>query len=472
MIPNAMSKTISRTELSKSHSASTAARRGAVSNEDFESFLNPETSSPGDSKPISREETKPKDTPSHQAKRTSSPDHHQNVTVHTHTSKNPQNESSDKRNETSTEAVSDASQNDGGFDWSANQCGLNPEELAKAVEDALNNIATGDNNLTTNGNGKTPTGTNRMIRPQDMSVSDDPQSTPGDPKSREGVYDILSVEMITAGNPSDSSITGLMPGHTDISPLILSVNPEQKTQWSTDANSLKTADKIETVASDAQSISLGEVKTQTDGAGSFGQSKSDQNGGSLGTLESKIELPNSQHSKTDSKENSFVVAQENANTAVGRQVSTAAHQSQTVSGPQIIDQLAPHVKPAMTELRMVLRPDDLGTLNLKVSTQNGRIVASILASSESVKHALEQHLPQLHAALTQQGLKVSSVSVDTQTSQFSQSLMSDGNHAGGQNAMPGKPGFNVSRSESNVESVTTPVSRVSVSSNHSLNILA
>ncbi len=114
-----MSKPISRAEQSKSYSPAISARKGNSNEQSFESLLKPAESNSRDSKPVSREEQKPKPTTNHQSKTAVANSHPHTVTVHTHPAKESTNEPAEKKNETKPKAVGDAPTNDNGdgVDW-------------------------------------------------------------------------------------------------------------------------------------------------------------------------------------------------------------------------------------------------------------------------------------------------------------------------------------------------------------------
>ena len=65
----------------------------------------------------------------------------------------------------------------------------------------------------------------------------------------------------------------------------------------------------------------------------------------------------------------------------------------------------------MSEARISLAPEHLGQLNVKISVVNGQITASFIAETMAARELLENQLPQLRAALQQQGLHVDKLAV-------------------------------------------------------------
>ncbi len=90
-------------------------------------------------------------------------------------------------------------------------------------------------------------------------------------------------------------------------------------------------------------------------------------------------------------------------------------QRATVTPRQLIDQIVQTVELDVTgeygEVRLQLKPEHLGELQVKVATNNGVISATFIAESHTVKSLIEAGLSQLKEQLTQQGLHIQDVSV-------------------------------------------------------------
>lgn len=78
---------------------------------------------------------------------------------------------------------------------------------------------------------------------------------------------------------------------------------------------------------------------------------------------------------------------------------------------QVVEQLKVDIRPGATEIKMLLKPENLGEVALKVAMQNGIIVAEFIAQSERIKEILESNFNSLKEALQEQGLSVSELSV-------------------------------------------------------------
>ncbi|MCC0563449.1 flagellar hook-length control protein FliK [Brevibacillus borstelensis] len=66
------------------------------------------------------------------------------------------------------------------------------------------------------------------------------------------------------------------------------------------------------------------------------------------------------------------------------------------------------------EARLILYPQSLGQVDVKITSHNGMITAHFSAETTAGKELLDNQLPQLRAALTQQGLQVDRLEVNQQ----------------------------------------------------------
>lgn len=65
-----------------------------------------------------------------------------------------------------------------------------------------------------------------------------------------------------------------------------------------------------------------------------------------------------------------------------------------------------------TEVRILLKPDHLGELKIKLSTERGIMMAEFIVQNETVREVIASQLPQLHTALQEQGTKMADVMVN------------------------------------------------------------
>lgn len=73
---------------------------------------------------------------------------------------------------------------------------------------------------------------------------------------------------------------------------------------------------------------------------------------------------------------------------------------------RISDELKAHIEGKSSEVRVVMKPESMGQLSLRVAIEDGRLVAIMDVSKTAVKIALEAQLPQLREVLAAQGINV------------------------------------------------------------------
>src|SRR5581483_4428243 len=306
------------------------------------------------------------------------------------------------------------------------------------------------------------------------------QETSADKKINAASSDVLSIEVTTNGETSApvAQVTNAIEPNkvnataSKTSTPVLTSNADQnqiaavKPSSDTDAAKNQTSDQQNPSQSDLASVTA----AASNGSNGVRANQTDNHAATFGA-----QLDSSAKRNTDQKIDASGVHNltTNISSAASKDLAGPVQSKESVSATQVIDQLTANVKPTTTELKLVLNPENLGLLQLKISSANGHIAASITASSDAVRQALEHNLPQLHAALAEQGLKVSHVSVDTQTSQFSQfSFTSDGYGSANQGQPQQKSSsFTLRPDASSEQQIDAPVHAV-VSTSHSLNIIA
>ena len=79
---------------------------------------------------------------------------------------------------------------------------------------------------------------------------------------------------------------------------------------------------------------------------------------------------------------------------------------------QMMEQIKVSVTSETTSLEIVLTPEELGRVNLTVtSEQDGSLKASFVAENELTKEAIERNIIQFKETLQEQGLKVDTIEV-------------------------------------------------------------
>ena len=78
--------------------------------------------------------------------------------------------------------------------------------------------------------------------------------------------------------------------------------------------------------------------------------------------------------------------------------------------PEVVDQIVRHVvtsiKEGRSEMHILLEPEHLGTLRLRLLLDESTLTVRLQVASESTRELIESHLPKLRAFLEQQGLSV------------------------------------------------------------------
>ena len=98
----------------------------------------------------------------------------------------------------------------------------------------------------------------------------------------------------------------------------------------------------------------------------------------------------------------------------------------------ILRQLRVHLSPGVREATLSLVPAELGRLQVRLSLSDGKVGAVVKAESPETLELLERHLPELRAALEQQGLDVSEFQLEL-------GFQDGGDPADGQSDTAGRP---------------------------------
>ncbi|MBO5336006.1 MAG: flagellar hook-length control protein FliK [Lachnospiraceae bacterium] len=89
---------------------------------------------------------------------------------------------------------------------------------------------------------------------------------------------------------------------------------------------------------------------------------------------------------------------------------------------QIMDYMKIQIKPGVSDVEMQLHPENLGTLQIHVSSKGGVVTANFITQNEAVKAALESQMVQLKENFAEQGVKVEAIEVSVQTQEFNRNL--------------------------------------------------
>ena len=78
---------------------------------------------------------------------------------------------------------------------------------------------------------------------------------------------------------------------------------------------------------------------------------------------------------------------------------------------QIIEQVKIHIRPDNTRMELQLNPEQLGKVELEISSKNGELSAKLNVQNDQVKEAVESQMQVLRETLEAQGLKVENIEV-------------------------------------------------------------
>lgn len=84
---------------------------------------------------------------------------------------------------------------------------------------------------------------------------------------------------------------------------------------------------------------------------------------------------------------------------------------------QIVNKMTVEFKSNVSEIKITLNPETLGSVSLKISTQNGMVAAQFLAENQKIKEIIESNFEQLKDSLQKQGIEVSELSVSVRQEQ-------------------------------------------------------
>jgi flagellar hook-length control protein FliK len=87
-------------------------------------------------------------------------------------------------------------------------------------------------------------------------------------------------------------------------------------------------------------------------------------------------------------------------------------------------------KGGVAEATITLFPDNLGQVDVKISMQNGHIVAQFVTENAGAKDLLEQQMAQLRTALQSQGLQVEKLEVTQNNTPLQSQMQQEGRQAG------------------------------------------
>ncbi len=87
------------------------------------------------------------------------------------------------------------------------------------------------------------------------------------------------------------------------------------------------------------------------------------------------------------------------------QPTEASEAQEAQRASQVLQQLRMHLHPGLRSATVQLHPAELGRLSIRVSLDQGGVLASVRAESEEALAVLERHIPELEAAFADQGFE-------------------------------------------------------------------
>jgi flagellar hook-length control protein FliK len=150
--------------------------------------------------------------------------------------------------------------------------------------------------------------------------------------------------------------------------------------------------------------------------GESGETKSDSQGqtwAGLASAKAAVAQNVKGTAQGDSSSQAAVTASSGADGRLASAARAAAARSTlpTYVVRQVSEQIALMAKNNQSQLRLALKPPELGELTIKLSLREGVLKATLVADNASAKHALEAGLNDLKQQLAQQGLKAERLEV-------------------------------------------------------------
>ena len=133
------------------------------------------------------------------------------------------------------------------------------------------------------------------------------------------------------------------------------------------------------------------------------------------TLTSAERTAGASHERLERRQNEFATLTTTASVETTRPESSVLRAEPSVQSAQIPAQLARHILQSHTqnlsELRMQLKPEELGQLDLKLRVEGERVHVVIVTQQPGVRELLESQLPQLRSLLQEGGFQLGDVDV-------------------------------------------------------------
>lgn len=175
------------------------------------------------------------------------------------------------------------------------------------------------------------------------------------------------------------------------------VNKQQNNQVNLDTQAVNDTER-------QNELPVVEVQAETKGENSQQQNGSNLNYNNLQQQNTQPTVTNT-YTYTNSQQQEIVVNEIVSNA----KASTAANVKEVIN--QIVEKIKVDIKSDSTEMKLSLKPETLGELSLKITTQNGVVGAQLIAENQQVKDIIQSNLNVLKDSLQQMGLSVNEISV-------------------------------------------------------------
>jgi flagellar hook-length control protein FliK len=190
------------------------------------------------------------------------------------------------------------------------------------------------------------------------------------------------------------------------------------TQQPTTSNTTQQATQVQTQTTNT--VNVGETLLQTattatsgEFQANYGEAPQDH----IALAQNPLVLQNKPQATTDIKLEGQILPTNIDKTATApKGITPLAAQLQQINAPDIIEQIKAKVKATMngnmvSELKMILKPENLGEVTLRVLSENGIIQAKFYAENQRIKEIIESNLSELRESLAEQGIDVSELTV-------------------------------------------------------------
>ncbi|MCL2617588.1 MAG: flagellar hook-length control protein FliK [Defluviitaleaceae bacterium] len=217
-----------------------------------------------------------------------------------------------------------------------------------------------------------------------------------------------------------TKITELLAKHSEVHTVVKAAAPQVLPQMT--AYAAQTAD-VELTAHAPQTSAEAPVQAEAapqTGTGT-GKEQPKQHGEFMPhTVQTTAPAEQPKLEMVQQSDGTFVVTETTTNQSA-RVISVSSRPAPVqVNALDIIKQLADNMRfdirgANISEIRLTLRPENLGDVTMRISSENGIVMASFVAENARVKEAIEANMNQLRQALEEKGIEISELSVSVES---------------------------------------------------------